>query len=463
MKKYIVGILICGLYLLCCKKETTITSKDARLSTSVDTLRFDTVFTSTGSVTKSFKIINDNNQKLKLSSVKLMGGNASVFKLNIDGQSTNEAQNIELAAFDSTYVFVQVKINPDAQALPFILEDSVQIQYNGNTKYVQLEAWGQNAIFLRDKIIETNEVWTKEKPRVILGFLYIAENAKLTIQKGCKIYVHPNAIFGVDGTLQINGTANERVYFSGNRLDEPYASFPASWPGILFTDKSKDNEIHFGVFQNAYQALVAQGLSFTAKPKLTLWDCIIYNTYDAGLFGFNTEIKATNLLVSNARRNVFLAGGKYDFNHCTFATYYNQFISDRVPSPVLTINNQLNSGSSLDMVANFTNCLIWGEKGNVITDEVSVNKVGNNPFSISFDHVAWKQKTNPSNATITESFAIENPGFDSISTRLNYYNFRLRATSPAVNKGKPSLLFNDLDDNNRPKGTAPDIGCYESF
>ena len=61
---------------------------------SADTLKYDTVFTSVGSVTQSFKIINENNQKLRLSSVKLMGGAASAFKMNVDGIATSEATNI---------------------------------------------------------------------------------------------------------------------------------------------------------------------------------------------------------------------------------------------------------------------------------------------------------------------------------------------------------------------------------
>ncbi|HXS56850.1 MAG TPA: hypothetical protein VN726_12055, partial [Hanamia sp.] len=44
-----------------CKKESFTTSGDARLYTSADTLAFDTVFTSAGSVTQLFKIFNDND------------------------------------------------------------------------------------------------------------------------------------------------------------------------------------------------------------------------------------------------------------------------------------------------------------------------------------------------------------------------------------------------------------------
>ena len=53
-----------SLFMVSCKKDSFISSSDARLSLSADTLKYDTVFTTTGSITKSFKIFNDNDQKL---------------------------------------------------------------------------------------------------------------------------------------------------------------------------------------------------------------------------------------------------------------------------------------------------------------------------------------------------------------------------------------------------------------
>ncbi|HAI84824.1 MAG TPA: hypothetical protein DCL43_14260, partial [Chitinophagaceae bacterium] len=67
-------LLIALLVLHACTKNNFITSADALLRANIDTLSFDTVFTSTGSVTKSFKIFNLNDQKLRLSSVTLGGG-----------------------------------------------------------------------------------------------------------------------------------------------------------------------------------------------------------------------------------------------------------------------------------------------------------------------------------------------------------------------------------------------------
>jgi hypothetical protein len=186
--KYASFLFLLSAIIFSCKKESFITSPQAKLSTSADTLKYDTVFTSVGSVTQSFKIFNDNNQKLRLSQVKLSGGASSAFKINVDGTAATEADNIEINANDSIYVFVQVNVNPNASNLPFLLRDSILISYNGNQKFVQLQAYGQNAIFLNTVKLTGNVTWNKTLPYVILGGILIDSNAKLTVQEGTRIY-----------------------------------------------------------------------------------------------------------------------------------------------------------------------------------------------------------------------------------------------------------------------------------
>jgi hypothetical protein len=52
------------------------------------------------------------------------------------------------------------------------------------------------------------------------------------------------------------------------------------------------------------------------------------------------------------------------------------------------------------------------------------------------------------------------PQFDSINTAKNFYDFRLKDTSPAINAGTNSLVTSDLDGKVRPIG-LPDLGTYE--
>ncbi len=48
---------------------------------------------------------------------------------------------------------------------------------------MQLDAWGQNAHFYRNRLIDAHETWTNDKPYVILGGLLVDKNVTLTIQK----------------------------------------------------------------------------------------------------------------------------------------------------------------------------------------------------------------------------------------------------------------------------------------
>ncbi|RYF87293.1 MAG: hypothetical protein EON98_01015, partial [Chitinophagaceae bacterium] len=115
------------------------------MRTSVDSLHFDTVFTTTGSTSQFLKIINENKDGIRISSVRLAGGASSPFKINVDGIAGPQVNNTEVLGDDSIYVYVTVSINPTAQNLPFVIRDSIEITYNGNRKWVQLDAFGQNA------------------------------------------------------------------------------------------------------------------------------------------------------------------------------------------------------------------------------------------------------------------------------------------------------------------------------
>ena len=454
-------LLLLALY--ACKKQTFSTNGELRLQTTADTLHFDTVFTSTGSVSQVVKIINNNNEGIRVSSVQLAGGASSAFKINVDGVPGPAVNNVEVPANDSIYVFVTVSINPTTINLPFLVRDSLSINYNGNRHWVQLEAWGRNARFLRGRSITANEVWTNDLPYVILDGITVEENATLTIQKGTQLYFNAFSPLLVKGTLRVDGdtAAGERVVFRSDRLDEPYRDYPAGFPGLIFTETSKNNVINYAIIKNAYQGIIVSGPS--SGTKLTISQTIIDNAYDAGLLGLNTSISADNLLVSNCGKNIMLLhGGNYRFNHCTSVAYSNRFIPHK--EPVLLISNFLSANGSTttnSLTAVFNNSIFWGESGGLVNSEVAVVRQGTTPFSLQFDNVLWRVPNDPQHATITgNNIKNQNPQFDSLNTSQKFYNFRLKSSSPAINKGSNTPLTVDLD--GRLRAVAlPDLGAYE--
>jgi hypothetical protein len=460
--KALTGIVFFIVLFTCsCKKDVFITSPDARISFSVDTLYYDTVFTSVGSITKFVRIFNNNDQKLRLSSVQLGGGANSPFRINVDG-IPGTASDIEILPNDSLYVFVSVQVNPNAQNLPFILRDSLRVSYNGNERFIQLQAWGQNAVFLKNYTVTGNESWTNTKPYVILDRLLVDKNAKLTIGKGTKLYFHADAPLLVDGTLEVKGEKPDslKVSFQGDRLDLPYREYPGSWPGIYFQASSHDNIIEYAQINNAFQGLVVDQPASNGLPKLILNESVIQNCFDAGLIAIRTGIRSRNTLIANCGKNMILAfGGKYEFTHLTNAAYSNRYITHK--DPILAITNVFEDAAAVftaDLNASFVNCIFWGDDG-LVKDEVVVRKEGNTVFAVDFANSLWRMSTVP--ATITSSAMINNqdPLFTLVDNDKIQYNFRLKEKSPAIGKGKPAGVAFDLD--GQARKPVPDIGAYE--
>jgi len=464
MKKWIglIGpmfVLIAGLN--SCRKESFILSPDAKLNVSIDSLRFDTVFTSTGSITRTVKIYNENDQKLRISYIRIGGGQASYFAMNADGIEGQDIRDLEIKANDSLYIFVAVTINPNANNLPFLVSDSLMVGYNGNEKKIQLEAYGQNAHFIRNGLVVSNTTFVNDLPYVILGGLTIDTNITLTIDKGARLYFHADAPLITDGTLEVKGTKTDSVIFTGDRLDEDYRDLPASWPGIYFRASSKNNAMEYAVIKNAYQGIVADQPSGNANPKINLRECIIDNIYEGGITGIQTSIRAINCQVSNCGNNLLLVnGGDYSFTHCTIASYSNIFVLHK--KPVLYLNNWDSSQAgikSYPLVARFTNNIFWGDNGTV-EDEVVVSKKGNTFFDVVFSNNLYKVLQDPAFSTLTNNLKNLDPLFDSVNIGTKYFNFRLQTKpSPAINKGIPAGIYIDLD--GKPRDSQPDMGCFE--
>lgn len=444
-----------------CKKETFNTSPDAFISFSADTLKFDTVFTQTGSVTKVVKIKNENEDKILLTSIKLMGGTASPFHININGVSGSTLNNVELAGKDSLYIFVSVTINPTTINFPFIVRDSIAIAYNGNEKFIQLEAFGRNARFLNNYSVRTNENWTSTLPYVILGTVTVDSGAILTIEPGSKIYFHANAHMQVNGKLIANGSSDQRIVFTGDRLDEYYNKLPGSWPGITFSSISNNNLLQYVNIVNAFQGIhTTKYIPGTIKIKMQ--QCIIDNASDAGIISEYSSIQAENCLISNCGKNINLFyGGDYSFTHCTLAAYSTEFqlhkfetlsISDAKEENGIIITNP--------MQANFINCIFWGDNG-IVDNEITSDKQGNN-FNVSLDHCLYKASNDPANISFSSVIKNIDPLFDSIDAANHYFDFRTfnNLSAPGINQGSTTSLSIDLEGNNRNIG-APDLGSYE--
>ena len=80
------AVLLAGLFVSGCGKVQFSEDPALQLEFSADTILFDTVFTTIGSVTLPLKVYNRNTEAVRIDEIELVGGSESPFRVNIDGE-----------------------------------------------------------------------------------------------------------------------------------------------------------------------------------------------------------------------------------------------------------------------------------------------------------------------------------------------------------------------------------------
>lgn len=457
-----------------CKKQNWLTT-GGKVSFSVDTLMFDTVFTAQGSATRSIKIFNPQKEGVHINSIRFEKGAASPFRLNVNGETGKEAKDIDIAGKDSVWVFAAVTIDPTNEDNPFLVEDNLLVTLNQQTFSIPVIAFGQNAYYIVDSVLET-QAWNSDKPYVILHNALVDANATLTINAGTRVYMHQDSRLYVQGSLKINGQKGDSVIFQGDRIDRDiyvgnYDDIPGEWGGLYFFPESHDNVIDYAVFKNGGASTKFFGQDVlgatiqlnkdslqTGQPVLTITNSMIHHSQGYGIVAFNSSIYAANCLIAacGAENLMLFQGGDYKIYDCTIATYGSDFI-DHTKNVSMGILNYYpisqNQYIGADLTVDMQGCLVYGS----LEDELVADKKNNYAANVQIRNCLIKTQTGlPAFVNSNNNLFNEDPAF------VNYtkLDFHLKGNSPAIGKGIviPGIT-KDLDGNLR--SSNPSIGCYE--
>lgn len=147
----LVLLLILGfsLALTSCRNDFDFESATGSLRFSKDTVYLDTVFTNIGSSTYTLKVYNKSNKNISIPRVALGKGNASKYRLMVDGVPGKTFENVELLAKDSMFIFIEVTADViDANTTDFLYTDQILFGEGTRTQKVELVTLIQDAIFL---------------------------------------------------------------------------------------------------------------------------------------------------------------------------------------------------------------------------------------------------------------------------------------------------------------------------
>jgi hypothetical protein len=458
-----------------CRKD--IGQSDGSLEFSVDTVIFDTVFTTVGSVTRRFMIYNRESQPVTISSAILAGGLQSKYRINIDGMSGVALSDIEIPAEDSLFAFVEVTLDPNNQLDPAMVIDSIVFNTNGVQQDVDLVACGWDAHFISPtfnlgglgptSVIGCDTTWTAGKPIVIYGYAAVDSACTLTMMPGTQVYIHKySGIFVfTEGSLQILGEVGNEVKIQSDRIDEFYADQAGEWDRIWLFQGSRDNVINNAIIKNGNVGIQADTISpNSANPTVRMHNVLIENMAAASLFAQSASVEATNCVFGNAGQYsaALTIGGSYSFKHCTFG---NSWPFGNRQTPALLVNNWFEDITGTIQVrdlnnAYFGNCIVYGNNLN----EVLMDKVDGSNFNFQFEKCLLRVDPDDQDATTSEfvdCILNDDPNFvDAVEN-----NFELDTLSPAKDVGLQSIVLTDFnleqDILGTPRLQSPDLGAYE--
>ncbi len=351
-----------------CEKEGfAVDDGGVKLEFSSDTLSFDTVFTTIGTATRMVTVRNHTKDNLKLSTVTLAGGSASRFRMNVDGDTSLVARDIEIEAGDSIFIFVQANINPSDVTTPFLVEDAIVFS---NGQRLVLTAWGRNAVYHRllpsdstwFAIIDC-ENWDHTRPHVFIDPAAVLDGHTLTLRDGDELYFGDGTMLIIDSNahLRAQGTAETPVLFTSLRHDGWYDFLPGQWQTLWLYNYSIGNLIDHAVIENA-----VGGIRCYPGAQLMVTNTVVRNMSDCGIVGQGASITGRNLLVYDCLAGfTALMGGSYDFRGCTFANYWS-YTARKIENVVLSnnmnvvVDNQIVTVGGNLLKADFRDCIIWG-------------------------------------------------------------------------------------------------------
>ena len=428
------------------------------LDFSTDTVAFDTVITLQGSATKQMVVYNRGKKQLRISSIKVAGGNPrGHFYLNVDGLRGDEFHDVEVRGGDSIYVFVESYIDEMEADAPTLVKDNIEFVTNGVTQRVALTAWGQDVVRLTGDTLRRSQHFTAAKPYLIYDTVFVPQGVTLTLDPGARLLFHDKGALRVYGTLQAVGTADAPITLRGDRLDHvvgdiPFDIMSGQWGGLILGPNSYGNRLHY-VEMSGSSIGIHTSAPDTTRRALHIFNSVLHNSSSSILTSGGAWIDAEGSVLSDAAEAVVnFIGGRVNFINCTVANYY---LFAALNDPLVNIFKQDDGGVVSVIHAQFFNCIFQGN-----TTELSMPKLDDTNCYVRnclfksggeddshFFNCVWEGDA---------KFYTEREKY--------IFDYRLREGSDAIGRGDRSLCPEtaryDRYGRDRFAGVAFDLGAY---
>ena len=489
-----------------------------------DTYHLGVLLTGHTTATQKLMLYNQQAGEIVLQSIRLRGGDSSIFRINVDGMAGvdfSQPDYLHIARGDSLCILLEASFDGRQEERDVEREDWLDVACNGAVQSIRLAVTTRDVEELRSDTIKADTLWQQGGiDKLIYGALTIAEGATLTIGPGVTLYLHDHASVEVYGTLRIEGSLEQPVTLLGDRTDRIfdnlyYRDMSAQWGGINFHPGSTGSLISHATIKGMTTGITLRQescdtrfLTVEAQPsapaddpkryaygpdfmgdehqQLIVRHSTIMNSDSSLISARNANLIVENsLLMNSAGALLELAGGAYDVTHCTLANY-NYWAAFSRCDVVLRNFDYVYEGtddtgsSTTDAEplrqpcplyrCNFTNTLVYGASGRDPNIDVNgftrfVDEAGvpvDSIFAYRFDHCLLRSTTGYDDDDCIQIIWDEDPQYRLVD-RPNYIcDPHLQPESPCIGRGAPRTRDRlPLDLDGRPRQATPAIGCYE--
>lgn len=448
------SIMTCVVWGCTPNDEVISTDPGIEISFSADTIKFDTILTEVQSITRRVRLFNPSENAVIIDRLGLATAN-SPFLLTVNGEQDDSFQDVQLLGGDSLLVLIEATIDQRDESNPYIVKDSITIDYNTRSKDIKVIAWGQDANFLDGTFIEENTTWAAGKPYVITSAVLVDSLVNLNVAPGTTVLFEPEAALYIQGSLTALGTVEEPIIFSNTRFDEGFADAPGQWDAIYILEGSKGNKVKHAVVRNGSVGFKVGSPDDDFEFDLVIENTIIQDMSIAGIRAFTSDVYAKNTLIYNCGSYLIgnFAGGNYRYEHCTFTNFPSSLFREEPSvqfSDIVYLDN--NEALVAPLFVKVENSIIWGSE----REELLLSDEGGQVVSFNITNNILRS-TDPAFDLNGNILSQESnfPGFVAELSR----DYRIDSLGNARDLGLPSDILVDLLGNTR--DSLPDIGAYE--
>ncbi|MEL7340191.1 MAG: hypothetical protein AAGM67_06870, partial [Bacteroidota bacterium] len=199
--------------------------EEGTLSFDVDTVQFDSIFTTFLAPSERLIVRNTQNQAIKISRIWLEDSPDTQFEMIIDGLQTTDTSDIVIAANDSMHIFV----NHTSTLQDNFIEEFINFEIGDERQQMLIYGKVIDAYFYRARLRQSGDslgiegvffdediTLPTDKPIVMDGPIFVTEGTTLTIEPGTRIFFTPYKFgfqddegvpfFALFSTLIVNGT-----------------------------------------------------------------------------------------------------------------------------------------------------------------------------------------------------------------------------------------------------------------